>query len=613
MPDNLGRAEIFKRAIADTTRAMSREDTTEVSFSTTELRIEGNNISLPNPSRALGKDEVALIRGQSDFAALKLAHHNDSLHYKNRPIGPNAQAIFDMAEEARISAIGAKNMAGVAANIGATITDAAKKRGYTRMYSQEMIPVQDALSLLIREKLFGYETPKEFEHIKEMWRTDIELMAGDELEALSDNIENQEVFAKFTRELIRDLDLGDELGDEDDSEPPNNETPEQDGDTEQDNDEGEQEENETPETSEQEQISESTSEEMTGTRIDTEENGQDDEDETQTSDTPFAQDPASISGTANIYKAYTKEFDEIITAEELCDPEELDRLRMYLDQQLSKLQGAVAKLANRLGRKLLAQQNRSWMFDLEEGMLDAAKLSRVVTDPVAPLSFKQESEIEFRDTIVTILIDNSGSMRGRPIMIAATCADILARVLERCSVKTEILGFTTKAWKGGFAKEKWVKDGKPPNPGRLNELRHIIYKAADMPWRRAKRNLGLMMREGLLKENIDGEALDWAYERLRARPEQRRILMVISDGAPVDDSTLSTNSGPYLENHLKNIIADIEKSNQAELIAIGIGHDVTKYYKRAVTILDAEQLGGAMIDKLAELFDEKPKGKKKRR
>lgn len=304
------------------------------------------------------------------------------------------------------------------------------------------------------------------------------------------------------------------------------------------------------------------------------------------------------------YKAFTNKFDEMILAEELCDAEELERLRAYLDKQLQHMSAIVARLANRLQRRLMAQQNRSWEFDLEEGVLDPARLSRIIMDPQQPLSFKREKDMNFRDTVVTLLLDNSGSMRGRPITVAATCADILARTLERCGVKVEILGFTTRAWKGGQSREAWLQAGKPANPGRLNDLRHIVYKAADAPWRRARRNLGLMMREGLLKENIDGEALDWAHKRLLARSEQRRILMMISDGAPVDDLTLSVNPGNYLEKHLRSIIEEIETRSPVELIAIGIGHDVTRYYRRAVTIVDAEELGGAMTEKLAELFAE---------
>jgi cobaltochelatase CobT len=303
------------------------------------------------------------------------------------------------------------------------------------------------------------------------------------------------------------------------------------------------------------------------------------------------------------YRAFTTAFDETIGAEELCDPNELARLRALLDQQLVQLSSIVARLANRLQRRLLAQQNRSWMFDLEEGVLDTARLTRVITDPTAPLSFKEESESPFRDTVVTLLLDNSGSMRGRPIMVAAVCADILARTLERCGVKVEVLGFTTRAWKGGQSREAWISAGKPPEPGRLNDLRHIIYKAADAPWRRSKKNLGLMMREGLLKENIDGEALLWAHDRLLARGESRRILMVISDGSPVDDSTQSANASLYLDKHLRGVIGWIEERSPVELLAIGIGHDVTRWYRKALTITDVEQLGGAMTEKLAELFE----------
>ena len=313
------------------------------------------------------------------------------------------------------------------------------------------------------------------------------------------------------------------------------------------------------------------------------------------------------------YKVFTTQYDEEIAAVDLCEPEELARLRGFLDQQLAAMAGVVSRLANKLQRLLMAQQNRHWEFDLEEGLLDTSRLTRIVIDPMYPLSFKHEKDTDFRDTVVTLLLDNSGSMRGRPIMVAAMCADILGRTLERVGVKTEILGFTTRAWKGGLAREAWLAAGKPPAPGRLNDLRHIIYKSADEPWRRAKKNLGLMMREGLLKENIDGEALAWAHNRLIARPEQRKILMVISDGAPVDDSTLSVNAGNYLEKHLRKVIEEIETRSSVELTAIGIGHDVTRYYQKAVTIVDAEQLGGAMTEQLTDLFaEDSPRGHKKR-
>lgn len=596
-------ADIFKRAISHSTRALAREENVEVNFTAGDIGIKGHNVSISQPARILDKNEVSRVRGQSDFAGLKLAHHDIINHQKHRPIGPNAQAIYDMAEDVRIASIGANAMQGVAQNLEANIIENATKRGYSRMMSKDTTPMIEALALVLREKLTGLEPPAGTKHIADFWRAEIISKAGTEISHLLNNIHNQNDFAQITREIIRDLELGDELGEDDKTQPPENEneeTPPEGSDDQESQDEN----NDTKE--QQSETEQSDGEEETQTGADVDYDGEDsDDEEIDATSTPFNQQPNQIIGRTQNYKVFSTQFDEIIEAQDLCDAQELDRLRMYLDQQLSRLQGAVGRLANRLQRKLMAQQNRSWVFDLEEGMLDAAKLSRVVTDPMAPLSFKQETDIEFRDTVVTILIDNSGSMRGRPIMIAATCGDILARTLERCAVKTEILGFTTKAWKGGQAREKWVSEGKPTNPGRLNDLRHIIYKSADSPWRRAKRNLGLMMREGLLKENIDGEALEWAYLRLLARPEQRRILMVISDGAPVDDSTLSVNSGPYLENHLKDIINDIEKKRAVELIAIGIGHDVTRYYQHAVTITDAEQLGGAMIDQLASLFDEK--------
>ena len=604
MTQKATQADIFKRAISNVTRAFAREEGVEVNFTANDPSVDGKNVNLPHPARLLNFEEVSKVRGQSDFAGLKLAHHNEIAHQKHRPIGPNAQAIYDIAEDARVAAIGARNMDGVGQNLEHLLVEKAARKGYNRMLSKETTPMVEGLGLVLREILQGKAPPDGTKHVADFWRGEIITKAGKDIDGLLDNLDNQDAFAKKIRDVIRDLDYADELGDDPEDQENGNENQEAppEGDNEQ-QDNQEQEEQE-PDKSETPEGEDSTEETTTG-ETDYDPNEVSD-DELENAESPFSQPPVPQAGKANEYRVFTREFDEIIGAEELCEHDELERLRMYLDQQLSRLQGAVGKLANRLQRKLMAQQSRSWMFDLEEGMLDAAKLSRVVTDPSAPLSFKMESDIEFRDTVVTILIDNSGSMRGRPIMIAATCGDILARTLERCAVKTEILGFTTKAWKGGQSREKWLAENKPPQPGRLNDLRHIIYKAADAPWRRAKRNLGLMMREGLLKENIDGEALEWAYSRLRHRPEQRRILMVISDGAPVDDSTLSVNSGPYLENHLKDVIAVIEKRKDVELIAIGIGHDVTRYYKRAVTITDAEQLGGAMVDQLADLFDEKP-------
>ncbi|HXM31342.1 MAG TPA: cobaltochelatase subunit CobT, partial [Xanthobacteraceae bacterium] len=439
-----------------------------------------------------------------------------------------------------------------------------------------------------------------------IWRDFIEKRAERDLARLSEEVEDQRAFGEIVHDLLSSLDMGEqrisdrEEEDSDDDEDGQNQAGEEGG-------------------AERDDASESAASDDSKLAADDTSDAATESEEAPSAERPEDVDsgdsreagepwrprhPLSNEPRGPDYRAFSTRFDETIGAEELCDPEELSRLRSYLDKQLQHLQGMVARLANRLQRRLLAQQNRAWDFDLEEGMLDSARLSRIIIDPFQPLSFKQERDMDFRDTVVTLLLDNSGSMRGRPITVAATCADILARTLERCGVKVEILGFTTRAWKGGQSREAWLAAGKPPNPGRLNDLRHIIYKSADAPWRRARKNLGLMMREGLLKENIDGEALDWAHKRLLGRAEQRKILMMISDGAPVDDSTLSVNPGNYLERHLRHIIEEIETRSPVELIAIGIGHDVTRYYRRAVTIVDAEELGGAITEKLAELFSE---------
>jgi cobaltochelatase CobT len=445
----------------------------------------------------------------------------------------------------------------------------------------------------------------------DMWRADVESAAGRDFQKLKEALANQDAFARAARQLIRDLKLGDESADlqdedQDDSQDQenadgqSNETGEDQSDSSESQGYGAQGE-ETEDASEQEDASETVADQaQTEMQM-----GSGDEEEPGRAERPWLP-PGALSNEplGQQYHAYTVKFDEIVDADQLCDAEELGRLRNHLDQQLSHLQGVIGKLANRLQRRLMAQQNRSWEFDLDEGTLDAARLARIVANPMHALSFKKEKDTNFRDTVVSLLIDNSGSMRGRPITVAAMSADILARTLERCGVKVEILGFTTRAWKGGQSREQWLAAGKPANPGRLNDLRHIIYKPADAPWRRARKNLGLMLREGILKENIDGEALLWAHNRLLARTEERKIMMVISDGAPVDDSTLSVNPGNYLERHLRDVIDWIETRSPVELIAIGIGHDVTRYYRRAVTIVDADQLGGTMMEQLASLFDE---------
>ena len=599
--------EPFKRAVTAAVRAIARDGEMSVNFGAEGTATGASRNRLPTPSRELGPEEIAHVRGSGDALALWQRHHDNRLHALNQPKGATARAVFEAAEQARVESIGSNRMKGVSGNLDAMLEERCRARGYASVKDPGEALLPEVVSMLVREQLTGKEPPTTAKPMVEHIRPWIEKNAGEELRNLTGNITDQNAFAKLTRKLIADLDLGEEDGTESDDLEDNSDNEEEmaDGEGEGEGGEGDADDGGDPE----------------GT--DSQDGSADGDSEAESE--MEAEDADAMSGSEEPgrgrrqwrpgdmlpenpneppYRSYTDEFDEINDATELCDAEELGRLRAYLDQQLSNMQGVVARLANRLQRRLLAKQNRSWEFDLEEGMLDAGKLARVVTNPLLPLSFKLERDMDFRDTVVTLLIDNSGSMRGRPITVAAMCADILARTLERCNVKVEILGFTTRAWKGGQSREKWLREGKPAAPGRLNDLRHIIYKGADAPWRRARRGLGLMMREGLLKENIDGEALIWAHNRLVYRPEQRRILMVISDGAPVDDSTLSVNTGNYLEKHLRGAIGWIENQSPVELIAIGIGHDVTRYYQRAVTIVDAEQLGGALMDKLAELFDE---------
>ncbi|CAJ0885853.1 cobaltochelatase CobT [freshwater sediment metagenome] len=601
--------EPFKRAVSGAMRAMAKTPKLDVVFAAERPSListpEGAKARITDPPRKLTPKEAAVVRGQADSIALRLACHDDAVHRRYAPESMEARAAFDAMEQARVESLGARRMAGVAANIGAMLEERYTRSHTEKITSRADAPLEDALVLMARERLTGLEPPPHGAKIVELWRGVIEERGGADLDRLASAIEDQKQFAHIVRELLSHLDMAgaespDENEAEDVEEQPQN--PEENEDQKQEEDQAKsQAEMETSlaaEDSDQEGESDS-AEAPYGESAEEGEDG----DLEEAPDARRPTTPAADRSGAD-YHAYTTRFDETVRAEELCDTEELDRLRSYLDKQLLHLSSVVGRLANRLQRRLMAQQSRSWEFDLEEGMLDPARLPRVVIDPQQPLSFKREKDTDFRDTVVTLLLDNSGSMRGRPITVAATCADILARTLERCGVKVEILGFTTRAWKGGQSRELWLNEGKKPNPGRLNDIRHIIYKAADAPWRRARRNLGLMMREGLLKENIDGEALDWAHRRLLARQEQRRILMMISDGAPVDDSTLSVNPGNYLERHLRQVIHDIETRSPVELIAIGIGHDVTRYYRRAVTIVDAEELGGAMTEKLAELFSE---------
>ena len=604
--------ERFKRATAAVMRAIAERADLTASFAAGQFGMSGTEAKLPLPGREMPENEVAVTRGSADALALRIRHHDDRVHKREVPTGDAARGIFEAVEQARVEALGAKRMSGCALNLSAALNERARERGYARIRKREDAPLAEVLSLLAREAMTGQVPPPQARSMVDLWRPYLDERVRSDLIQLAKVMDSQSDYARVVRKLLTDLevDLGAESADASDNE----------GNSEGDRNKDDMDETRGEDGEKQSGEAQAT---MQGQPGDAGQEGEE-------SGALAEADSDTVAGTGEEesprpgrprrpefdrrndrgeppYRAYTREFDEVVAAETLCDPDELTRLRQLLDQQLLHLQGVIAKLANRLQRRLLAKQSRAWDFDLEEGLLDSARLSRVVVNSMYPLSYKVEKDTEFRDTVVTLLIDNSGSMRGRPITVAAMSADILARTLERCGVKVEVLGFTTRMWKGGQSREKWIAAGKPANAGRLNDLRHIIYKAADAPWRRSRKNLGLMLREGILKENIDGEALLWAHERLLARTEQRRILMVISDGAPVDDSTLSVNPGNYLEKHLREVIDWIETRSPIELLAIGIGHDVTRYYRRAVTIIDAEQLGGVVMEQLAALFEEDAK------
>jgi cobaltochelatase CobT len=606
--------EDFRQALAAGMRALGRRPEFELSYTADKPVCHGDQARIPQPSRSLTAEQAAEARGWADSFALRTRLH-DARKHASVDIGPGLpREMLNAAEQARIEAVGGREMAGVALNLRRMLDTRMKSDPIARARTPDEVPLATAIGLIVRERLTGDPVPDSAANGVDMVRARMEDMAGDHLDDLLAAIDDQAGFADAFKRVLHDLGLADDPDAPEDNE--ENQEAEEDEQESQGDEEGD----ESSEAQAAQQAAESRTEEQQGDDTDGETREVEMDQEMSADAEPGDEgDEGMMPWRPNLpdsklppdfaYHAFTLDFDEVVTAEELCEAEELARLRGYLDQQLVSLQGAVTKLANRLQRRLMAQQNRSWDFDQEEGLLDPARLTRVIVQPEHALSYKVERDTDFRDTVVTLLIDNSGSMRGRPISIAAISADIMARTLERCGVKTEILGFTTRAWKGGQSREKWLAGGRPAKPGRLNDLRHIIYKQADAPWRRARRNLGLMMREGLLKENIDGEALLWAHNRLIGRTEDRRILMVISDGAPVDDSTLSVNSGNYLERHLRQVIGWIEQKSPVELIAIGIGHDVTRYYKRAVTIMDAEQLGGAMVDQLAGLFDEGKRGK----
>ncbi|RUS60542.1 cobaltochelatase subunit CobT [Pseudorhodobacter sp. E13] len=604
-------ADPFKKALAEATKVMADDPEMTVTYSVDPSGMTKEGVRLPQVSRRMTRDEVLLARGTADAFALRRKYHDDATAAKYAPTGTLAREIYEAMETARCEAVGARDMPGTAGNIDAKIGHEATRKGYAEITQSADAPLPVAAGYLVRHLATGRDLPKGAENVMNLWRGFMEESAGATLENIDRVLADQAAFARLARKVIADLGYGDQLGDDPDAEeedPDSGDEAQQDEDQQDSTGEDDSQEEDaeaSPEQSQEEQQDASQAQVSEDDMSDMEEG---EEAEMPEGEAPMEPPPPAPHSDADPnYSVYTTDFDEEIRAEDLAEAVELERLRAYLDQQLEPLKGAVSRLANKLQRRLQAQQNRSWLFDLEEGTLDAGRLARVVANPTTPLSFKQEKDTEFRDTCVTLLLDNSGSMRGRPISIAAICADVLARTLERCSVKVEILGFTTRAWKGGQSRERWLGAGRVQQPGRLNDLRHIIYKSADAPWRRARPNLGLMMKEGLLKENIDGEALEWAHRRMVARPEARKILMVISDGAPVDDSTLSVNPANYLEKHLRDVIAMVEKKKAVELIAIGIGHDVTRYYNRAVTITDVEQLAGAMTEQLAGLFDTDPR------
>ena len=608
----------FLKANAASMRALSGGKQVQVRYAGHDTHVGKTEVRLPALAREGLTKSMEKLRGASDSAGLWLAHHNERTHNRLCPQMAGAKAIFEAAEQARIEAIGANQMAGVRKNLNEKLHAHYEGRSIGAPDSGDETALAEAVRLTIREVLTGEAPPASTAMTMELWRPWIQSRAGALLEKMQGTEGDQASFAKMARELIGALetDMGessDSDNDDSDNEDDGDSNPESQDDGQEDEAQSTQGEDDSD--SQDSQSIDQDGQAAMGSDDGTEMDGDPDNEAMADGESPGG-DPqgqsAHADGSTEAYQVYTRQYDEVVDADDLCDNEELDRLRNMLDRHLENLTSVIGKLANRLQRKLMAHQNRSWDFDLEEGILDAGKLHRVVTQPLSALSYKQEQDTKFRDTIVTLLLDNSGSMRGRPITIAAVTADILARTLERCGVKVEILGFTTKAWKGGKSREAWQVAGKPEKPGRLNDLRHIIYKGADTPWRRARRSLGLMLREGILKENIDGEALSWAHDRLISRQEDRRILMVISDGAPVDDSTLSSNSGNYLEKHLRLVIDRIENKSPIELMAIGIGHDVNRYYANALTITDVDQLGGAVMSQLADLFDEDKKPKQRR-
>ena len=606
-------ADPFKKALAEATKVMADDSDLTVTYSVDPAGVSGDAMRLPQVSRRMTRDEVLMARGTADALALRHKYHDAKTHAKYAPPGQMARELYEAMETARCEAVGARAMPGTASNIDVKIEAEARRQGFDQITEASEAPLPTAAGYLIRHLATGRDLPPGAQNVMELWRGFIEAEAGGTLENLQDMLADQSAFARFARQIIDDLGYGDQLGDDPDSEDEDQQDEAEESADEEQDPESQGDDDSSPEDADADpEQQQDDTQDQSQAQVSMDEMAEDEageETEMPEGEAPLDPPPPPASEADPDYTVYTTRFDEEVHAEDLAEPAELERLRAYLDQQLEPLKGAVSRLANKLQRRLQAQQSRSWEFDREEGILDAGRLARVVANPTTPLSFKVEKDTEFRDTVVTLLLDNSGSMRGRPISIAAICADVLARTLERCAVKVEILGFTTRAWKGGQNREAWLNEGRPQLPGRLNDLRHIVYKSADAPMRRTRQYLGVMMKEGLLKEIIDGEALEWAHKRMVNRREARKILMVISDGAPVDDSTLSVNPANYLEKHLRDVIEMVEKRKQVELLAIGIGHDVTRYYDRAVTITDVDQLAGAMTEQLAALFDSDPRAR----
>jgi len=590
--------EDFKRALISTIKSISQQKDCEIKFGNPD-KITDKNVSLPEIKGLESLGEIVNVRAMADSEALRLKYSNQEIFELHKPSGKVAEKLYKIAEKIRYEKIGSDEFKGVEKNISTAFNDYKKKANYKGNLNRNKkeAVIEEKFDTYLRSLFFKIDNKKissNLKKIKKEWDKSFKKDLG----LLKTNLKNQDTFNQIVSKIISSIDMEeqknneDEIPDKEKFENIDNNQNQERKDGKADREKEEQELTVAADLPETNDLSEKNSEEEF----------EEIEDESGISKKQYRK---VFSKNEEKYKIYTSEFDEFSKAEKLETDEELSKLRSSLDQQLLQLKNFISKLANKLQRKLLAKQNRSWEFDLEEGTLDASKLTRVIIDPFNSLSFKREKQVEFKDTLVTILIDNSGSMRGKPITVAAICADILSRTLEKCSVKVEILGFTTKHWKGGSSREKWTTNGKPKNPGRLNDLRHIIYKSADVPWRQIKNNMGLMLKEGLLKENIDGEALRWAFNKMNKRREERKILMVISDGAPVDDSTLSSNSSDYLENDLKNTVSSIEKFSDVELVAIGIGHDVTRYYGKAVKITDVQDLGDVMINQLGDLFSEK--------